>query len=88
MTAGTKTSRLRQTTRVRTFSDRGKIHLRMTAQTQVTIMRHQHLGMNRAMHLVTRRAAFTDGFVLKNKGSALFFMALKAGFVDAIQSRR
>ncbi len=45
--------------------------LEMTLQTEIGIALGQQLGIDRAMGLVTGRAAFANGFVLENVRAAL-----------------
>jgi len=35
------------------------------------------------MNLMTGRAAFADGFMFKDKRTALFLVAIEAGFIDS-----
>ena len=82
MTSGRKASALRQPASVELFADDRKIHLRVAAQAQIIIPRHKHFCMHRAVDLVASRTPFANGFMLKDKRTALFFVAIKTGFID------
>jgi hypothetical protein len=58
------------------------LHLRMAAQTQIVVRLRQHLFVDGAVRLMTRGAAFPQGFVLENKTSRLFPMTVCALLVE------
>ena len=55
--------------------------LEMAFQTQVCIAFGEHLGVDAAMRGMAGGAAFTQGFVFKNKGALLRRMALDTVFL-------
>lgn len=59
----------------------GTLNLRVTAQAKVGIAFDQHLLIDRAVWVVTNVATFAQRFVLEDKGSCLFAVALRATFV-------
>jgi len=63
------------------------VHLRVALKAKVVVALHEHLVGNRAMRVVTDRAAFTECFMLVNDWPRLFAMALRARFIEPSHSR-
>ena len=57
----------------------GRLLLEMAPETKIGVARDQHLVVHRSMRIVTRCAAFADGFMFENEWPALRGMALTAG---------
>ena len=55
--------------------------LEVAFQAEVRVTNGQHLGVHRAVRIVTHDAAFAHGFMLENKRPALGGMTANAGFV-------
>ena len=67
--------------------DDRKIDLGVATEAKIVVARNEHFLMDRAVHLVTGRATFTDRFVFPNKRTALFFVAFKTSFVNILKRR-
>src|SRR4051812_24748491 len=64
-------------------SDPSALHLRMAFQAQVRVVFDQQLPVNRAVRIMTHRAAFSQRFMLENKRPRLFAMTFGAVFIEA-----
>ena len=64
-----------------TRGDTRTLRLGMAAQTQIGIVRHEHLPVDRTVRQMTNHAAFAQGFVIEDKRPRLFTMALGAGLI-------
>ena len=87
MAAGAPASALAKARRVIELTDHDGallgLNLRVAFQAQIVIALDEHLGMDRAVRLMTGDAAFTHGFVAKNERTRLFPVALGALFIRA-----
>ena len=54
------------------------LHLRVAFQTKVGIAFNEHFAVDRTVRIMTNDAAFTHGFMFKNKWPDLFAMTLRA----------
>jgi len=88
MTPGAETRALRQAPGMHLLADHWKIHLRMTTQAQIVVAGHEHLRMHGSVNLMAGGAAFAKGLMFKNKRAALFFVTVKASFINAVQRCR
>src|SRR3972149_3145938 len=84
VTAPAETGPCRQTASMAAFSNRRKIGLGMTAQTQIAVAGDQHFIIHRAMHLMTRGATLPHDFMLPHERSSFIGMTLKTGLIDII----
>ncbi len=57
--------------------------LRMTAEAEIGVAYHQHLGVDGAVDIMADRASFPQSLVFENERPGLGLMALGAGFVQA-----
>lgn len=76
-------------TGVRDFADQrgaggvGRGDLGVAFEAEIVVALNEQLRVDRAVDVVTGDAAFAEGFVFEDVGASLFFVALRAGLVDA-----
>lgn len=88
---GTPAGAITEIGRVVFFSDenlpRCPLHLCVTFQAKIVVAFNEHLGVDRTVWAVTHRATFAQGFVLEDERLRLVAVTVRAGLVQARQTR-